>query len=113
MSPEMVNQDEYSNKTDVYSFGVFLYFMFFNSIPKQSLKDKTRLTPIKIPTEAENSASFGIKLMEKCLSPDCSERPSFENILNELRKNSFQIADDVDSEIISQRDKQLKSRKIN
>lgn len=45
--------------------------------------------------------------MEKCLEPEYSERPSFDYILNELRKNSFQIADDVDSEIISQRDKQL------
>ena len=107
MSPEMVNEEEYDNKTDVYSFGVVLFFIMFNSLPKQTLKEKASFKPIKIPTDDANASSFCVHLIEKCLAPECSERPSFENILDELRKNSFQIADDVDSEVIYQRDKQL------
>ncbi|KAK8887744.1 hypothetical protein M9Y10_038798 [Tritrichomonas musculus] len=31
MSPEMQNEDEYDNKTDVYSYGVVLYVLFTGS----------------------------------------------------------------------------------
>lgn len=43
-------------------------------------------------------------LIEKCLSPDPANRPSFEEILNYIRNNSFKVKDDVESSIVKQRD---------
>ena len=108
MSPEMLNEEDYDNKTDVYSFGVVLYYMFFGSIPKQSLKDKTTGKQIKVPSSPSSSVSqFCIDLITKCLSPDPANRPSFESILDEMRKNSFGLASNIDPGILSRRDKEL------
>ena len=49
MSPEMSNEEEYDNKTDVYSFGVLLFVLFTRRFPKQNLKDKLNNKPIKFP----------------------------------------------------------------
>ena len=108
MSPEMLNEEEYNNKTDVYSFGVVLYFMFFGSIPKQILKDKTTRKQIIIPFKPSESVSqFCIDLITSCLSPVPSDRPSFEKIFVDIRKNGFELASDVYPSILSQRDKHL------
>lgn len=108
MSPKMLNEEEYNNKTDVYSFGVVLYFMFFGSIPKQTLKDKTTGKQIIIPFKPSESVSqFCIDLITSCLSPVPSDRPSFEKILVDIRKNGFELASDVYPSILSQRDKHL------
>lgn len=38
MSPEMVNKEDYDGKTDFYSFGIVLHFIFVGNIPEQTLK---------------------------------------------------------------------------
>ncbi|KAK8839917.1 hypothetical protein M9Y10_031631 [Tritrichomonas musculus] len=40
MSPEMASEEEYSNKTDVYSFGILLQYILIGKLPDYSLKDK-------------------------------------------------------------------------
>ena len=47
MSPEMLNKEDYDFKTDIYSFGVVLYFI--GNLPKYSLKDKMSGKPIQLP----------------------------------------------------------------
>lgn len=37
MSPEMLNEDY---KTDVFSFGIILYYLFSGELPKQKFNDK-------------------------------------------------------------------------
>lgn len=107
MSPEMIKGDKYDNKTDIYSFGVLLYFLFVGSLPHQEIEDKLNAKKISLPSQSPSISSFCINVISKCLSFDPSDRPSFENILDEMRKNFYQLADSVNSMIISKRDKEL------
>lgn len=50
MSPEILNNEDYDYKTDVYSFGILLFYIFVGNLPKQNLKDKTNGKPIEIPS---------------------------------------------------------------
>ena len=49
VSPEMANEENYNNKTDVYSYGVVLLTIFNGHLPKQSLKDKINKKPARLP----------------------------------------------------------------
>lgn len=107
MSPKMANDKDYTNKTDVYSFGVILFVLFTENLPKQSQKEKLSGKQIKLPRQSNSISLFCIKLIEKCLSNDPEKRPSFEEIFMNLRENSYEIASGVDPSILSRRDKEL------
>ncbi|OHS99329.1 hypothetical protein TRFO_34234 [Tritrichomonas foetus] len=79
MSPEQLNEDEhYTNKIDVYSFGILLYFILTNgTTPKLSIAGIARGDKIVIPSSIP---SFYQILIEKCLSFDPDQRPSFVDI---------------------------------
>ncbi|KAK8841461.1 hypothetical protein M9Y10_027079 [Tritrichomonas musculus] len=112
MSPEMMNDDDdYDNKTDVYSFGVIVYFLFVGKMPNQSIKDKSMKKKIKMPDVSPSVSKCCIDLMSMCLEIDPKTRPSFNEILIFLRENKYMLADDVDSSIVSQRDQELESYK--
>lgn len=107
MSPEMLNEDDYDSKTDVYSFGILLYYIFTGTILKIKLKDKLNGEPFELPNESENISKLCINLVYKCLEHKPSKRPSFKEILSEMREKSFQLAPDVDASIVDRRDKEL------
>lgn len=107
MSPEMAREEEYDNKVDVYSFGKILHIIFTGELPKQSLNDKIKGKKINLPIPSISISKFCIELIDQCLSPKPSKRPSFEDILNMMRTNSYELAPDIDSLILSQRDKEL------
>ena len=107
MSPEMQNEENYDNKTDVYSYGILLYVLFNGNLPKQSMRDKLNNVPIKFPLPSSSISQFCIDLIRKCIAFEPIQRPSFEIILNEMSKNSFQLADEIDSELIEQRYREL------
>ena len=107
MSPEIVNGEEYNNKTDVYSFGVILHTIFTGKPPKQSFEDKIKGKEIKLPRPSNSISKFCINLIERCLSYSTLKRPSFEEILQEMRENSYKLAPGVNSINLSKRDKVL------
>lgn len=107
MPPEMANEDDYDNKTDVYSFGIVLHFMFLGYLSKQKLRDKLNGKEIHLPSPSDSISSFCINLIRHCLSFSPEKRPSFEEILNYLRTNSYQLASNVDPSILTKRDKEL------
>ena len=109
MSPEMANEDEYDAKTDVYSFGIVLYYIFVGSLPEQKLRDKMIGKKINLPSPSDSISKFCIDLITKCLSFEPSNRPSFEEILKQIRRNSFNLASCVNFSFLSKRDKELKS----
>ncbi|OHT00182.1 hypothetical protein TRFO_33212 [Tritrichomonas foetus] len=67
MSPEILNEEEhYTNKVDVYSFGIVLYFILTQgSLPKLSIAKISRGQRIPIPSTIDD---FYRTIIEKCLS---------------------------------------------
>lgn len=50
---------------------------------------------------------FCIKLIKKCIEKDPDDRPTFEEILKELRKNEYSLTSSIDKLVIHQRDIEL------
>ena len=107
ISPEMINSDDYDSKTDVYSFGFVLYYIFVGKLPEQNIKDIIAHKIIKLPKQSPSISQVCIDLMSKCLSFNPDERPSFEEIIQILLKSNFMLAFDVDPTIVSKRDEEL------
>ncbi|KAK8888329.1 hypothetical protein M9Y10_039396 [Tritrichomonas musculus] len=103
MSPEMSKEEDYDNKTDVYSFGVLLWVLFTRRFPKQSLKEKLNNKPLTFPQPSSSISSFCIELIKKCMLFEAKKRPSFAEIVEEMFEQSFKLAEGVDSEIVLHR----------
>ena len=96
MSPEMLNEEENNNKTDVYSYGIILFALFTGKLPKQSLKERLDKVLIKFPTPSSKISKYCISLIKRCTSFSPNERPSFDEIINDMGKKSFDMASNVD-----------------
>lgn len=46
MSPELINDESYDSKTDVYSFGIILYYIFTGNLPHCKVSDIMKKKPI-------------------------------------------------------------------
>ena len=77
-APEIMNEN-YTNKVDVYSYGVLMYFLIFRTFPKVSKKKQ-----LKIPeTNLINDSSECLEFLKKTLSYNPESRPSFVEISND------------------------------
>ena len=104
MSPEMANEEDYDNKTDVYSYGIVLFVVFAGHLPKQNLKDKmTNSKPIRFPHSSPSISKYCIELIKKCTEFESSKRPSFNEIIMDMKNHSFGLAEQIDDKIIYQR----------
>ena len=102
MSPEMINEEDYDNKTDVYSFGVCLYVIFTGSLPKQKLNEKLN-KKVPLPSPSTSISKFCIELIRRCMEIKPKNRPSFHEILELMKRNDFLLAPDVDKDLIHMR----------
>ena len=103
ISPEIYLGKGKCKASDVYSFSLLVYEMMMNEKPYQEFNDVKQ-----IQNEVGNNCirpKFNKQiplcyklLIEKCWSQDPKERPTFENILNELETNSEFITDDVNED---------------
>lgn len=103
MSPEMQNEDEYTNKTDVYSYGVLLYVIFTGQLPKLKRTDKLNKILPMFPNPSYSISDDCINLIKKCMSFEPNDRPSFDEIIEYIKINNFALANEVDPEIINRR----------
>lgn len=111
MSPEMLNEEEYDNKTDVYSYGIVLFALFVGRLPKQTMKDKLMKVPIKFPKASQKISKFCINLIMKCTSFEPSKRPTFDEIIDDMAEHSFELASEVDKKVIIRRYQELNRNK--
>ena len=105
LSPEQINFENITDKSDVYSYSLVVYEIITNKLAF-SLKDQKESSKLisRIinnhyrPKLNSDIAPFYQHLLEKCWSSNIDERPSFDEILNELERNPQIYIDDVNSE---------------
>ncbi|KAK8843106.1 hypothetical protein M9Y10_025297 [Tritrichomonas musculus] len=107
MSPEMLNNEKYDNKTDVYSYGIVVFVLLTGHLPKQNMTDKMNKKPIKFPRHSSSLTSEGIEVINKCTAFEPKDRPSFSEILEMIENKKFKLAKEVDRDIVHSRYQEL------
>lgn len=93
MAPELfVEEDDdtthYTNKVDVYSFGITLFYIVNGSYMKFNMKNVVNGVVPQLPS---NIVKWVRELIVKCLSPVPENRPSFAEIFETLKKNNYDL----------------------
>jgi len=92
MSPEMIQGTRYSEKVDVYSFGILLWELYTHKIPFKAMH------PLQVahkvlqglrPTIPDKCPPELVKLLESCWHAEPAARPNFKDIIQIL--NSFSV----------------------
>ena len=73
MAPELLYENRYNEKVDVYSFGVIMYFLLINNLSET--------------------------IIRRCWSYLPEERPSFGDLVNEIVRNNFLLINGIESDI--------------
>lgn len=104
MAPELFDERDtnYTNKIDVYSFGIILFFIITNKYPPFIMKNVVTGIPPKLP---ENITKWVSELIISCLSVDPESRPSFTKIFEIMKENNYNMFSDS-------KDKKLTNKQI-
>ena len=107
MAPELLNDDNYTNKIDVFSYGMLIYSLLTLQVPWSHVKEITSNDIYKLVSEGKRPELTNKEipncckeLIEKCWSNDPEDRPSFDQIVKMLieNKNDFFDMNLVDEE---------------
>ena len=97
MAPEILKEEKYNEKADVYPFGVLIFFML-----SRGEMPKINVVQMEIGKKAEIPSSFSHlakDLINQCWNYDAKDRPSFDEILSLLEGNNFKLFEFNDQEI--------------
>lgn len=103
MSPEMASEEDYDNKTDVYSYGVLLHVIFSGRLPKQSLKEKITNKEAKLSKSSPSISKYCLEMIKRCMSFESKNRPTFDEIIKDFYDHQFKLATEIDFETILHR----------
>ena len=103
IAPEILKENKYSKSSDVYAFGMLVYEIMEKQFPfdgiqnilieyKVSVEEKRPEFKIQIPKIYEN-------LIKSCWNQDPNKRPSFDEILHDLKNEKEYITDNIDEDI--------------
>uniref|UniRef100_A0A8C5QLV0 Protein kinase domain-containing protein n=1 Tax=Leptobrachium leishanense TaxID=445787 RepID=A0A8C5QLV0_9ANUR len=89
MPPEAVQDDDFSTKSDIWSFGVLMWEVFTHGeLPYTTMPDDEVLAGLQagsLKLSAPDGCSSRVyKLMQRCWAPSPKDRPSFSDIVNTL-----------------------------
>jgi mitogen-activated protein kinase kinase kinase 9 len=90
MSPEVMSSNHYSEKADVYSFGVIMWELHARQVPFAGLNSsqitlavtRDKLRPIIAPDCPKPYR----QLLTKCWDPEPTKRPSIDKVMMLLEK---------------------------
>ena len=97
MAPEILKEEKYNEKADVYSFGVLLYFILSDGeMPKINIIQVGNGVKAKIP---DSFTDFAKELINECWNYNSKDRPSFDEILSRLERQNYKIIEMNNSEV--------------
>ncbi|KAK8898171.1 hypothetical protein M9Y10_000443 [Tritrichomonas musculus] len=97
MAPEIINEEDYDSKVDVYSFGVIVFFILSGGeMPTIKIRDICLGKKAEIPS---SFTRFAKDLINACWEFDPKERPSFSKICEDIERNEFKLLDLNDTEM--------------
>ena len=105
MAPELCSDEDevkYDNKIDVYAFAYVLLFIVTCQLPRVTIKNKMKNSkPIDIPKKV---CTWVRELILSCLSYEPINRPTFNEILEIMKKNNYNLFSDknIDNESFSE-----------
>lgn len=82
MAPEIIKGDVYSNKIDVWSFGIVLYYLVYGKSPFLQRSDMITKRAICEKELDFPEETIFTDLIKKCLEKDASKRYSAKDLLN-------------------------------
>lgn len=84
MPAEALLDDDYSMKSDVWSYAVFIYELYTcGQLPYQSLSNEEVIEGLKggsLLLDLDQVPDAAAELLERCLDPDVRNRPNFTEI---------------------------------
>ena len=101
MAPELLKDEEYSDKVDVYSYGIIAYELLTGKIAFGDVKSKKELRALVLsgkrpPLDDEKKLHPVFKnLIQSCWDENESLRPTFYDLAVKFRKMEF-VVDDCD-----------------
>lgn len=91
MAPEIINEEDYDEKVDVYSFGVLVFAILNNgNLPVIKIRDICNGKKAEIPN---TFTQFSKELINSCWNFEAGDRPSFGKILIDLATNKYNLVE--------------------
>ncbi|KAJ8599884.1 hypothetical protein CTAYLR_005379 [Chrysophaeum taylorii] len=109
MAPELLKKDEFTEKSDVYSYGMVLYEITTRAHPWAGLKAAQIVCSVVVdemrPAVSKYADAHLVTIMRHCWAQGPNERPSFEDIIaryfHVLPPPTASDASDVCSKLLS------------
>ena len=97
MAPEIINEIEYDEKVDIYSFGVLIYFIISNGqMPKITITQVGNGKKAEIPNEF---TEFSKEMIYSCWNFKPEDRPSFDKINSQMKDHAHELIEMTPTEI--------------
>ena len=99
MSPEVLLGGNYGVEADVFSFGVIMWECFAREIPFKKMSGIS--AAMKVANEGarppipSHTPPPVVKIMERCWHADVTKRPTFAQLVDELRSLSMMLSSDI------------------
>ena len=107
LSPEQASGDPYTEKVDVYSFGILVNEMLTKEVPYQGLGNfeicnmiKNGQLPRIVDITDHKVPKCFCSIIKKCLNKDPKERPKFKKIFNKIKGKYDEF--NIDTSLIDQ-----------